>query len=142
MIFDRQDSPNRIPSWVAELNYTSEVKGRFSIVSKKDEKLVATIEADRDFMITHNFGAFEDGDDMIVLDAITWDSADAYKKYTYIEEMLHGEIPEDQTNNITRFIIHLDTETVDMELLHEQDKDTWIEFCQINWKYAEKQKYR
>ena len=46
------------------------------------------------------------------------------------------------SRNITRFTVHLDTKSVDMDLLHEQDKGTWIEFCQINWKYAAKHKYR
>ena len=86
---------------------------------------------------------YEEDENTIVLDAITWDSDDAYKKYTYIQEMLYGEVPENNGGqNITRFTIHLDTNSVEMDLLHEQDKGTWIEFCQINWKYAAKHKYR
>ena len=112
-------------------------------MDKKKQQVVATIEANRDFMITHNFGSFEEDENTIILDAITWDSDDAYKKYTYIQEMLYGEVPEDNGGqNITRFTIHLDTNFVDMDVLHEQDKGTWIEFCQINWKYAAKHKYR
>jgi hypothetical protein len=112
-------------------------------VDKRQQKVVATIEANRDFMITHNFGSFEEDENTIVFDAITWDSDDAYKKYTYIQEMLYGEVPENNGGqNITRFTIHLNTKSVDMELLHEQEKSTWIEFGQINWRYAAKHKYR
>ena len=56
--------------------------------------------------------------------------------------MLYGEIPEGNVNNITRFTIHLDLKKVDMELLHEQEEGTFIEFSQINWEYAAKHKYR
>ena len=48
-------------------------------MDKEKQQVVATIEADRDFMITHNFGSFEEDENTIIFDAITWDSDDAYK---------------------------------------------------------------
>ena len=132
----------RIPGWLNDHFYSSEVRGRFSVIAKNgtDYEPIAVIEAERDFMITHNFGAFEQDANTIIFDAITWDSAAAYDKHTFVKEALYGDLPK---NNITRFTIHLDSETVDMELLHDQEKDTWIEFSQINWKYAEEnQNYR
>ena len=144
--FNSEEKPfhgvKRIPGWLNDHFYSSEVRGRFSVIAKNgtDYEPVAVIEAERDFMITHNFGAFEQDANTIIFDAITWDSAAAYDKHTFIKEAFYGPLPK---NNITRFTIHLDSETVDMELLHDQDEDTWIEFSQINWKYAEEnQNYR
>ena len=125
------------------MKYTPEVKGRFIIISKSGtiDSFHWGIEAERDYLITHNFGAYELDDNTIIFDAITWDSEEAYTKWTFIDEMLTDG--PGASNNITRFTIHLDKGTVDMELLHPQDDGTWIEFSQINWKYAdEKQYYR
>ena len=102
---------------------------------------MVTIEAERDFMITHNFGCYESEDgNTIILDAIVYDDAKAYTLHTFAEEMLYGEKP---TNYLMRFTIHLDTSTVEMKLQHNQTEGTWVEFSQINWKFAaEKQFYR
>ena len=69
------------------MSYSSELNGRFSIIHKK-HGFIKTIEAERDFMITHNFGAYEENDNTIIFDAIVYDSADPYTKYPYISEML------------------------------------------------------
>ena len=124
--------------WIENMKYTPEVNGRFSIIDKNGG-LLATIEAERDYMITHNFGAYEIDNNTIIFDAITWDSADAYMYWTYIKRMI--EDAPGPSNNITRFTIHLDTNTVDMELLHPQPEGTWIEFTQINWQYADENQY-
>lgn len=127
--------------WQRYMSYTPEVKGRFVIISKSGSMIYWGIEAERDYLITHNFGAYELDNNTIIFDAITWDSEEAYTKWTFIDEMLTDG--PGASNNITRFTIHLDKGTVDMELLHPQPDETWIEFSQINWKYAnEKQDYR
>ena len=69
------------------MSYAPEVNGRFSIIDKKDG-FVKTIEADRDFMITHNFGAYEENNNTLIFDAIVYDSSDPYTKYPYVADML------------------------------------------------------
>ena len=69
------------------MSYAPEVNGRISIIDKK-HGFVKTIEADRDFMITHNFGAYEENNNTLIFDAIVYDSSDPYTKYPYVADML------------------------------------------------------
>ena len=102
---------------------------------------VASIEAERDYLISHNIGAYEVDANTIIFDALTYNNAEAYTQYAFIKEIIHGGVQKN-ANNLTRFTIHLDGEPhVEMDLLHPQPEYTALEFPQMNEKYKE-QKYR
>ncbi len=61
----------------------------FQVIAKDDPSNVVTIEAPSHFFITHNFGAFEEGN-VIHLDVIAYDNAEIYTNFTFVEQALYG----------------------------------------------------
>jgi carotenoid cleavage dioxygenase-like enzyme len=72
-------------------SYEDTVMGRFHVINKTNHELVATIEADEDFFISHLFGAYEDDEDNIILHGLKYDSPEVYTKYTFVQQAIYSD---------------------------------------------------
>ncbi|XP_045181134.1 carotenoid isomerooxygenase-like [Mercenaria mercenaria] len=122
------------PFFSQGFHYEPSGLSRLLVMRKSDGVFVANITVPPIF-ITHQLGAYEDGDS-IHMDMLTYNDAGIYTQHLYVENLFNKHT---YTSNVTRITIHMSNWTASLRSLREPRKPpAAFEMSNINYKYNAK----